>query len=71
VNGTKKNGYVILVGEPEGKRPLRRSRRRWVYNIKLDLGEIVRGRMDWIIYLAEEWEYWRALVKTVTNRRVP
>jgi hypothetical protein len=42
------NAYTILVGEPEGKRPLGRPRRRWVDNIKMDLEEIVWDRMDWI-----------------------
>jgi hypothetical protein len=52
-NGEKRNGYMILVGKPEGKRPLGRPRRRWVDNIKIDLGEIRCG-MDWID-LAQEW----------------
>jgi hypothetical protein len=46
--GEKRNAYKILVGEPEGKRPLGRPRRRWVDNIKMDLREIGWGRMDWI-----------------------
>jgi hypothetical protein len=46
--GAKKNYSSILVGNPEGKRPLRRPRHRWEDNIKMDLGEIVGGGMDWI-----------------------
>jgi hypothetical protein len=49
--GAKRNAYRILVGNPEGKRPLRRPRRRWVDNIKIDLGEIGWGGGDWIIWL--------------------
>jgi hypothetical protein len=66
----KKNAYRILVGKPEGKRPLGRPRRRWVDNIKIDL----RGRewvgRDWI-ELAQDRDQWRALVNTVMNLRVP
>jgi hypothetical protein len=47
-HGEKKNTYRILVGKPEGKRPLGRSRRRWVDNIVMDLGEIGWDGMDWI-----------------------
>jgi hypothetical protein len=46
--GQKKNAYTILVGKPEGTRPLGRSRRKWVDNIKIDLREIEWGNMDWI-----------------------
>jgi hypothetical protein len=46
--GEKRNAYRILVGKPEGKRPLGRPRRRWEDNIKLDLREMGRGGMDWI-----------------------
>jgi hypothetical protein len=46
--GKKRNAYKILVGKPEGKRPLGRPRRRWVDNIKIDLREIGRDGMDWI-----------------------
>jgi hypothetical protein len=46
--GKKRNAYRILVGKPEGKRPLGRSRRRWMDNIKMDLREIRWGGMDWI-----------------------
>jgi hypothetical protein len=46
--GEKRNAYRILVGKPEGKRPLGRPRRRWVYNIKMDLREIGCDGVDWI-----------------------
>jgi hypothetical protein len=58
------------VGKPEGKRPLGRPRRRWVDNIKMDLGEIGCDGTDWI-ELAQNRKQWRALVNTVTNPRVP
>jgi hypothetical protein len=64
-NGEKRNAYRILVGKPEEKRTLRRPRRRWVDNIKIDLGE-----MNWID-LAEYRDQWRALVNTAMNLRVP
>jgi hypothetical protein len=69
-NGEKRNAYRILVGNPEVKTPLGRSRRRWVDNIKMDLREIDRGGMDWID-LAQDRDQWRALVNTVMNFRVP
>jgi hypothetical protein len=65
-----RNAYRILVGKPEGKRPLGRPRRRWVDNIKVDLREIVWDGMDWID-LAQDRDQWRALLHTVTNLRVP
>jgi hypothetical protein len=46
--GEKRNAYRVLVGKPEGKRSLRRPRRRWENNIKMELREIVWGGMDWI-----------------------
>jgi hypothetical protein len=58
------------VGKPEGKRPLGRPRRRWVDNIKMDLGEIGWDGMDWID-LAQDRDRWRALVNTVMNLQVP
>jgi hypothetical protein len=69
-NGEKRNAYRILVGKPEGKRPLGRSRRRWEDNIIIDLREIGRGGMDWID-LDQDRDQWRALVNTVMNLRVP
>jgi hypothetical protein len=65
-----RNAYRILVGKPEGKRPLRRQRRRWVDNIKMDLGEIGWDGRDWI-ELVQDRDQWRALVNTVMNLRVP
>jgi hypothetical protein len=61
--------YRILVGKPEGKRPLGRPRRRWVDNIK-DLRETGWDGMDWT-ELAQDKDQWRALVNTVMNLRVP
>jgi hypothetical protein len=60
----------ILVGKPEGKRPLGRQRSRWVNNIKIDLREIGWDAMHWID-LAEDRVQWRALVNTVMNLWVP
>jgi hypothetical protein len=59
-----------MVGKPEGKRPLGRPRRRWVNNIKMDLGEIGWDGRDWI-ELSQDRDHWRALVNTVMNLRVP
>jgi hypothetical protein len=58
------------VGKPEGKRPLRRPRRRWEYNIKMDHRELGWGGMDWID-LAQDRDQWTALVNTVMNLLVP
>jgi len=58
------------VGKPEGKRPLRRPRRRWEDNIKMDLQEVGRGSEDWM-ELVQDRDRWRALVSTVMNFRVP
>jgi hypothetical protein len=62
--------YNIFVGRPEGRRPLGRPRRRWEDNIKMDLGEIGFGDVDWID-LAQDRDRWRALVNTVMNLRFP
>ena len=62
--------YRVLVGRPEGKRPLGRPRRRWEENIKLDLQELGYGGMDWI-ELAQDRDGWRVLVNAVMNLRVP
>ena len=62
--------HKVLVGKPEGKRPLGRPRRRWEDNIKMDIQEVGRGCGDWM-GLAQDRERWRALVSTVMNFRVP
>jgi hypothetical protein len=69
-NGGNRNANRILVGISEGKRPLGRTRRRWVDNIKMDLKEIGWDGVDWID-LAGNRDRWRALVNTVMNLRVP
>jgi len=68
--GEGKGVYRVLVGKPEGKRPLGRSRRRWEDNIKMDLQEVGCGGIDWI-ELAQDKDRWRALVNAVMNLRVP
>jgi len=67
--GEGRDVYRVLVGKPEGKRPLGRPRRRWEDNIKMDLRE-VGGGGDWM-ELAQGRDKWRALVNTVMNFRVP
>jgi hypothetical protein len=62
--------YNILVGRPEGRRPLGRPRRGWENNIKIYLREIGFGDVDWI-HWAQDRDRWRALVNTVMNLRVP
>ena len=62
--------HRVLVGKPEGKRPLGRPRRRWEDNIKMDLQEVGGGCGDWM-ELAQDRDWWRALVSTVRNLRVP
>jgi hypothetical protein len=57
------------VGKPEGKRPLRRPRRRWVNSIKMDLKKIGWGTMNWID-LSQDRDQWRAIMNTVMNIRV-
>jgi len=61
---------LVLVGKPEGKRPLGRPRRSLEDNIKMDLQEVGGGRGDWM-ELAQDWDGWRALLGTVKNLRVP
>jgi hypothetical protein len=63
-------GHETLVGKPEGKRPLGRPRRRWVDNIRIYLGEIGWGDVDWI-GLAKDRNRWRALVNSIRSLRVP
>jgi len=62
--------YRVLMGKPEGKRPLGRPRRRWEDNIKMDLQEVERGGMDWI-EPSHGRDKWRALVNAVMNLRIP
>jgi hypothetical protein len=64
------NAYMILVGKPEGKRPLGRPRRRWADNIKMDLRQTGWNFMDWID-VAQDRDQWRILVNTVLNLWVP
>jgi hypothetical protein len=68
--GEVRGAYNILVGRPEGRRPLRRPRHGWEDNIKMDLKEIGLGDVDWI-YLAQDRDRCRAVVNTVMNLLVP
>jgi hypothetical protein len=68
--GEKRNVYTLLVGKPEGKRPLGRPRRRWIDNIKMDLLEIGLSVVGWIS-LAQNRYRWRALVNSVMDLWVP
>jgi hypothetical protein len=68
--GKVRGAYNILVGRPEGRRPLERPRRRWEDNIKMELKEIGFGDADWI-HLAQDRDRWQALVNTVMNLWVP
>jgi hypothetical protein len=61
--------YRVLVGKPEGKRPLVRPRRRWENGIRMDLRKISWGSVEWI-QLAQDRDRWRAFVNTVMNLRV-
>jgi hypothetical protein len=70
MNWGEENEYRILVGKPEGKRPIRRPRRGWMDNIKMDLTEIRWDSMDWID-LAHDRDQWKHLGSTVINLRVP
>ena len=58
------------MGKPEGKRPLGRPRRRWEYNIKMDLEEVGKSCGDWK-ELAQDRDWWRAILSAVMNFRVP
>jgi hypothetical protein len=66
----KRNAYMLLVGKPEGRRPLGRPRRRWVDNIRIDFVEVGWASVDWI-GLAQDRDRWRALVNSVLNLWVP
>ena len=68
--GEEREVYRVLVGKPEGKRPLGRPRFRWVDNIRVDLQEMGCGYMDWI-WLAKDRESWRTHVSAVMNIRAP
>jgi hypothetical protein len=68
--GEKRNAYRLLVGKPEGKRPLGRPRRRWVDNVRTGLGEVGWSDVDWI-GLSQDRGRWRALLSSVLNLRVP
>ena len=64
--GERRGVYRVLVGKPEGKRPLGRPRRRWEDNIKMDLQDMGCEGMDWI-ELVQDRDRWRALVNVVMN----
>jgi hypothetical protein len=68
--GKNRNAYRLLMGKPEGKRSLGRPRRMWVDNIRMDLGDVGWGDVDWI-GLAKDRNRWRTLVNLVLNLRVP
>jgi hypothetical protein len=68
--GERRGANRVLVGKPEGRRPLGRLRRRWEDNIKMDLQEVGYGDTDWI-ELAQDRDRWRALVNEVMNIWVP
>jgi len=68
--GEERGVYRVLLGKPEGRKPLGRPRRRWVDNIRMDLQGAGCGYMDWI-GLAQDRDRWRTLVRAVINFRVP
>jgi hypothetical protein len=68
--GGRRSAYRVLVGKPEGKRPLGRPKYRWEDNIKVDLQEVCLGGMDWID-MAQDRDRWRALVNEVMKPRGP
>jgi len=68
--GEERGVYRVLLGKPEGMRPMGRPRRRWVDNIRMDLQEVGCGYMDWI-RLAQDRDRWRTLASAVMNLRVP
>ena len=67
--GARRGLYIVMVGKPEGKRPIGRPRRRWEDNIKMDFQEVGCGCVEWI-ELAQDEGRWRALVTAVMNLRV-
>jgi len=67
--GVERGAYRVLVGKPEGKKPLGRPRHRWLDNIRMDLQEVVCGYVDWI-GLAQDRDRWRTLESAVMNLRV-
>jgi hypothetical protein len=70
VDGEGRGVYRVLLGKSDGKRPMGRSKRRWLDNIKMDLQEVGCGDMDWI-GLAQDRDRWRAFVNSVMSLRVP
>ena len=68
--GKRRDVFSVLVGKPEGKRPLGRPRRRWEDNIKVDLQEVRCENMDWID-LAQDRDGWQAFVNAVMNPQGP
>jgi hypothetical protein len=68
--GDRRGVYRILMGRPEGKRPLGRPRRRWADNMKMDLPELGCGGVEWID-LGQDRNWWRAFVNEVMNLRFP
>jgi len=68
--GKKRGVYRVLVGKPEGKSPIGRARRRWKYNIKMDLQEVGCGVMDWI-ELAQDMDRWQTLMNEIMKIQVP
>jgi hypothetical protein len=68
--GEKRNSYRLLVGKPEGRRPLGRPRLKWLDNISMDIVEMGWGDGDWI-GLAQDRDRWKALANSVLNLRVP
>jgi hypothetical protein len=68
--GEKRNAYTILMGKPEGKRPLQRPKHMWMDSIRMDLSEIGWDGVDWID-VNQDRDQWRAVANTVMNFRVP
>jgi len=68
--GERRGIYRVLVGKPEGNRPLGRPRHRWKDNINMDIQQVRCGSMEWI-ELAQDSDSWRALVNVIMNLRVP